>query len=630
MNQISRKKLSDLLRICILLVVFVLPILFSNMLYDRYFLLRITVLRMGVPILFLLWLIKKIAGRESLRISSVTFIAGLFVLTAGIATLFSDDSYLSFWGFYNFYVWGFSTLFLGFLLFIVVSDEFSKDDWKNLGIVILLSGSVVAVYGMSQILGFDPFYKEDASFNRIFSTFGNANFLGGYLVTIFPVSLVFYLSASSRYAVYFFVLAILITMNLFLTLSRASWLAVGISVPLFIFVIGSEIRRANWQKIMAFFITVVIVFSVFLMHRQGLESAQVSNENYLVSKRVKVMFTPRERSSFLRIQTWKTALNIFKDNFWSGVGPAMVTFAFPKYATLEFVKRTHGKEISNYAHNTIFQSAAGSGFFGMLIYLVLWFVSFYILISGLKENDSQDRLYFTTVLSSMSALFIFLQFHFFLPTTQIFFWLMLAFVSSIHCREIAIPLAAYKWGVVLGTIFLAGGLYFGGKYLLADFYFEKAVVFGVNPEKSFSMAVKLCPREWVYRKHFMSFYYALSQNTDNENIKKLGLDKALEQAEINASQHPYNLMAVHDLASANLWQFQILGKNTLDKAEKALKRAYCLGPYFRVVLVNLVKLYLLKGDVEESEKYLSKLNEIYASSDEFDELKRNLEILKRR
>jgi len=627
MKELMQKKIGTLIRVGVVLIVFLLPVVFSNMVYDRYSMLRITMLRIFVPIIFFLWLLKKIAGEETLKISSIAYIAVAFIAIAGMATVLSKNSYLNFWGFYKFYVWGFSTLFLGFILFIVVLDEFKKEDWVNLGIVILLAATVVSVYGVMQILGFDPFYREGASFNRIFSTFGNPNFLGGYLVTVFPIAIAFYLGAPAKYVPYLLVLIIFLTLNLGLTLSRASWFAFGISIILFVFLVGSNIRREKSQRMLLLLAAIVVISLVFLMRRQPLISESLQKKS-LVAERAGVMFDSGERSASLRIQTWRTSLNIFRNNFWHGVGPSMVVYAFPKYITPDFARQTDGKQISNYAHNTLLQSAAALGIFGLLIYLFLWFYSFYILISEKPKVDITDKVYYAAVAASFIALFVFLQFHFFLLTTEVYFWIMIAFIAQKRCRVVSIPVSLYKVAVPVAGLILMCGLYFGIRYFLADFYFEKAVVFGSNPEKSFSKAIELSPREWFYRKNFVSFYYILSQKTKNKSVKEFCLNEALKQAEINAELHPYNLMAVLDEAFVNLWQFQFLGKETLPDAEESLKKAYCLGPYFRVVLENLTKLYLLKGEPKNAEKYLTKMKDIYPSSLELVELENILESLK--
>ena len=123
-----RKKCGEILRAGVMLLLFVTPVIFSEMLFDRYSMLRITLLRILAPVIFLVWLIRKIRQKAEFKVSVITLITSMFVVLAGIMTVVSAEPYMSFWGLYKFYSWGFSTILLCYMIFIVVSDEFDLED----------------------------------------------------------------------------------------------------------------------------------------------------------------------------------------------------------------------------------------------------------------------------------------------------------------------------------------------------------------------------------------------------------------------------------------------------------------------------------------------------------------------
>ena len=81
---------------------------------------------------------------------------------------------------------GFSTIMIYFLLFLASRTIEIPPNKFNIGIEI--SAMILSIYGIMQFYGFDPFPRDfiRLEWKNAFSTFGNPNFFGTYLVLVFP------------------------------------------------------------------------------------------------------------------------------------------------------------------------------------------------------------------------------------------------------------------------------------------------------------------------------------------------------------------------------------------------------------------------------------------------------------
>jgi len=592
MSKEKQNIFGNLIRVPVFLLVFLMPVLFSSrFVYDAFGIPKITVLRFFAPLIFFFWALKKIVSREAVKISAITYFATAFVFAAGIATVFSKDSFVSFFGLCPYYEWGFTGVFACFLLFLVVSDEFETDDWTAVGMVVLIASAIVSVYGIAQMLGFDPFYKATYSFNRIFSTLGNPNFLGGYLVMVIPIALAFYLGSPTKYIPYVFVLNFFLVINLGITLSRASWLAFGVSAVLFVLISGAENRRRGGKRLLVLFVSFMVIFFVFLANRKGLESLQQPASKSLVSQRAGVLITSGEASASARLETWKSAIEMFKDNFWHGVGPNLFQYIFPKYMTLKFARLTSGKSVSNYAHNTILQVASTMGIFALAAYITLWLGVLFFGLKRVLNTFGGERFYFAGVVSSFFALFIFLQFHFFLSETMVYFWIFLGFFSSVNSnKNISLNRGLRILFFVSALIFIGFYWIFSTRNLMADSYLLRGEAVKAH---------KLVPRSVLYSRRAVG-------EIKNEALKKKSIELlycARDIAKKNAGHHPDNPRIWNDLGAINMDFLKFNRAEYLNEAGEAFRRSYELGPFLFKHVLDLSKYYEFIGEKNCAEEY---------------------------
>ena len=112
-----------------------------------------------------------------------------FLLVNVISTLLSPSISVSLWGSnpgtdgYGLY-----NTFSYYVLFIIIATRLKTKQqlWRLLA-VISLTATAAAFYGILQHFGADPFALKLGG-HRVFSTFGNSLFAGGFLVLAMPIT----------------------------------------------------------------------------------------------------------------------------------------------------------------------------------------------------------------------------------------------------------------------------------------------------------------------------------------------------------------------------------------------------------------------------------------------------------
>ena len=139
-------------------------------------------------------------------------------------------------------VWAMYFVFVGFY-FVVINTVKTKEQLYGLFKMLVISGALVALYGVMQyVFGWttsnawiDEEMFEDATM-RVYSTLGNPNVLGEYLLLILPVAAVYMLKYKWKelskwtYGAMFLVLALCLV----LTQSRGCWIGFMVSVVIFV------------------------------------------------------------------------------------------------------------------------------------------------------------------------------------------------------------------------------------------------------------------------------------------------------------------------------------------------------------------------------------------------------------
>ena len=337
----------------ILLILFVIPLIFSNHLYYGYDIPREVLFKITtvVAICMALFILKenrlKINYLDGIVLIRVIWILPLLLLVDRYSQSI-DNIPLS--------------LFL--ILFYLVSKLiYSNHGLDADSIFKIISGAAIfeAIFGIIQ--QFNPYFWG-AIVNlgyetQVIASFGGANSLGCYLALSVPCLLHTIKNCQSKYLKLFWMIGMLLVCTaLGLTLSRGAWIALVVGLLFYYFpsllqlwkTLISNNRKLLW---LIFGIGVLII---------GLGLIKIYNQNV--------------ESSIGRIYLWKISLLMFHDYPLLGIGYGNYSYLFPDYQANFFNNPANVKFIDKacnikMAHSEFFHILAETGIIGILLFLLL-------------------------------------------------------------------------------------------------------------------------------------------------------------------------------------------------------------------------------------------------------------------
>ncbi len=661
MNEIKRKNWLDIsLEAGWLAIIFFVPLFFLREMHNVFEIPKNILFQTLTEILLFIYLVKIVLGglpgREFLwqRIKYLipTFI---FIVILGVSTVFSQVPWFSFWGSWERRMGYLAWLhFFVFALILILNIKGRKQIFRLFFTVTLCSFFVV-VYGMIQALGIEPFEWTFDPFlsKRIFSSVGQPNFLGSWLLLVMPI--IFYLfvekrlqlsskSAKRKFVFHFFlfILLVLLFWALFATKSRGAWIGL-------IALVGFLSIVFIWQKnkklmIIPIFCFIIFVGLVAFLNRSGFNKTSFSYNPFLSRLQT---FTDLKAAGNYRLMHWRAALDLIKQRPVLGYGLGTQRFNFPRYYAPEFALYEKPNIYLDYAHNDILDVLLAAGFLGLAGYLFLIISVFYL---GLKYIFQKIPSEFTVyslklmVLALLAGLFgylVSLQFSFHIMSTLVYFWLFNILVTVLAgdlgekgdasscyiCPKSGEGLTPKKSLIILLLLALLAVCWwhFNARLYLSSHYFfqaQNAKFLGDWSKviEEHQKAIKFSPNDPYFRQEFALTLYQLSnfvsspvelssELTPDLKQKITWLDLGIENIEmIPQSKRPIEaLIWLPWLESEKAY----LTKQESDfiKAEKSYQRAAFFSPQTALIYNKWCDLKIYEGKwseaIERCEKAIS-------------------------
>src|SRR3989339_695109 len=342
---------------------------------DKTYLLRsITI------VMLIAWLIKKSA--EGLSLDAPLKEKGnrailLSILALGtiyfISSALSIAPYFSFKG-YFLREEGFYTLACYLItFFIILGNLTGKDQLNRLIHTMILSATIVSVYGILQYFKIDTVSWAGGERTRVTTTLGGPIFAGAYLIMIIPLilaRLMEYIIAGFRKNFPIIILyALILSINIYcmlLTKSRGPF--VGFIISLFLyFVLFVRLRQMKRLFLSVVAITVIfITFLVVLNIPQGPLSGLQPHFG-----RIAQIYETEGGGGKVRLLIWESAIDILKSSpqrLAFGHGLESLFPLYQKHIPSSF-GRYEGSSIPDHSHNDTFDMLITSGILGLLEYL---------------------------------------------------------------------------------------------------------------------------------------------------------------------------------------------------------------------------------------------------------------------
>ena len=423
--------------------------------------------------------------RESeLRWHPVLWVLVALVGWAGVSTLFAASPAVSVWGSYHSNE-GLAAIFgYGLVASLAIQYVRSTRALRTVAVTAVVAGSLVSAYALLQFAGVDPFgWVNDAG--RVFSTMGNADMLGTYLV--FPLALALGLALSTPRGwplLGWWAAAALIASALVATATRGAWLG-ALAVLLCIGFVGwgGVWQASRNRKLVLGGLAVAAVAAIavaIVLVRPKLAGSATTLSSVL------------ERLSNGRTVIWLTGLRGWLAHPITGWGPDGFGRAFQSAVGADWYAIVDGLQTAENAHNFLIQTLVTLGIPGLV--LTLWAFAYAAIESfrGMQPAKGPARVLRVALWGALIGMIVALIFGVTLPAVSVWLWLTVGLLLAPISHQVPAPRrAVLAVGAGLGVALAM----WAGSWLVADVIVGRAMQMEPGPAQVSELegAVRLNP-----------------------------------------------------------------------------------------------------------------------------------------
>lgn len=520
-----------------------------------------------------LWLFSMFRqGEIRLKRTQLDIPALLFIALAAVSIIRAEYKYASMVEFLK-------LLNIAAVFCLVINNIEEKRDIERITSLIVILGAGFSLFGIIQYFGgITNFWWHQKKF--ISSVYVNHNHFSGFLELCIPLCLgiILYERKTEKKLFYGYLLVIMLTAFIF-SMSRGAWFSLAISFTAMFALLYK--RREIGPR---FFIALLIIMAAgfFIIHSINLK--------LFVSR----LASYRDLDFSGRLEIWRGALKIIKDNLFSGTGLGMFTYYFPEYRPVGL------NMFVNYAHNDYLQVSAEMGISGLLcmayiIFLILkkGFLTYFVARSNFKKFITLGA-----VIGILSiAIHSMADFNLNIPANAALFAVLAGIIFSLRSGNEG---KQEYFTLKLNKMFLScmrpvlGAAIFVSALFIARIFIAEAVCLNINKHDFdgktaiLNKAIKILPEKTDYYKKLAQLYMSHSYvglNKEGDLLMALsGYSRAIE---IN----PRDAWAWAGKGDACLYL------NFFEEAECAYKNALILDPNNSYYLKRYGNLLAIKGEL---------------------------------
>lgn len=608
-----------------LLIVFLTPIIFAFFQgnFNVFELNKLLWFRLAVSLIVVLFLIKIVLARKITvyKNNKIFILWGLLFLVFLSGVIFSLHPQLSLIGNYprhqGFLSYAYYLLFFLFLIFNITNFG----QIKKIILVSIPPSVLVCIYGIVQAYNLDPL-RWQSSPGRIFSSLGQPNFLGYYLVLAIPLTIyaLIFLVKKNLWRILLGLSLIIQIYSLSLTSSRGAGL--GLIGGAIVFGLLCLLIK-GYKKIFFSVIGVGIILFVLLITNLQAVSSIKTNINY-VDRIFSSFDLSLEGSSKIRLLYWQSALEEFKTTNWRyrlfGYGIDTQEDLFIKYYRPDWALYERINSYPDRAHNLILDIWLQFGLIGLLIIASF---SIYILskaILYLKHHQtSRDKKYWLVVflISTIAVYFISHLFGFPLTTHYVYFYLCLGLIWLIvNKKQAVIDLSVFTkyfaWTMVVFAFLFLGFIYyyFTINDFIADRHYMKAKLAEqrydcLNILENSRQALFAFPISDFYKKEYIHFNVNCFDAVTSQEGKSNMINNVLNQIEL-LSPKEYQYYTWLNVAHAYSVFGKVLGQKYYDLAADNYEAVISLNTYITVNYQDYGRMELWRKNYDRARELFNK------------------------
>jgi len=310
------------------------------------------------------------------QLTSISTLLGLFVLSNLISTVFSPFLHTSLWGYYSRFSGGIISIICYFSVFLIL-QTWDKLKLKTLLKAVIFSSIIVSLYGIAQHFGLEKDRWVQDVQARVFSSFGQPNWLAAYLVLILPLNLSFLVDARKTFDKLIY--AIVAVFNF-----SALWFTFSISgISAFLITIGAMIilmNKALLKQNLRYLVPLVLTMVAIAIWQPGLARGRFEDTVLVIRNRltyVRPVYAANNQfvvgdTADIRLIVWTGVIKASMSNpknLLIGTGPETVAYRFWQYRPLNMNQTSEWDFLYNKSHNYFLDILSNLGLLGVFSYL---------------------------------------------------------------------------------------------------------------------------------------------------------------------------------------------------------------------------------------------------------------------
>lgn len=606
--------------ICLHLLVFMVPLAISNvsvlggtglpLTYDQFDIVKVFLQRaiMLVAVGGWAWGILLNGGR--IRFTKVEWLVLVFLGWLVLTSALSIHPATAIFGKYRRFegLISFVNYMAVFFMALQVVDRPSRI--RSLARTLVISGALVSFYGLLQFFGADPANWGSLPFetNRAFSTFGNPDLLGGYLIFPLAVSLSLALSEEDLYGRIAYWVAFLITAFCWLiAFVRGAWIGGAVALGILVFALvwaKAKVTTVDWS-----FAGIITAIFAVVTFRSLTSPSEVTN----VVARITSIFDFGAGSALTRFQIWEAAIAAIKERPLLGWGADTFRLLFPMFKPEAYTATAGFLSVADNVHNYPLQLATALGIPGLLL---LYGLFVWGLVASARQvfvrGKGVERIVLAGFWAAATGYLVHLFFGLSVTGSTVFLWLAVGVLLSpgASVREVKAPPWGLYTAVVVVTICAILSVA-NVRYVVADNYYLKGRVVdqGQTRVDDIAKALEYNPYNDMYRAELGlawqdMFIQSITQGVASDTAMREQALKYFTNAEQSMLQTIDFVPTEYDnyVFLANLYNgaAYYFDAKYVDKAVAIAKKGVEVEPFGPAIRVQLAFAYTNLGQYDDA------------------------------
>jgi O-antigen ligase len=258
-------------------------------------------------------------------------------------------------------------LVYGFLFFAVLNNLHRQESIQIIGVTLIFLGMVISIYAGFQFISKSAhvWMLPTQYQGRGSGTFVYPNHMAGFMEMLVPLGMCYVLVGRLSHVTKIILgyASVVMLVGIGVTMSRGGWAVTAVMLVVLCLVL--IVQRDYWIQGATLLLVLIVGGALVLPRAQFMHQRMQSMLN-------------SGKPDDLRFAVWQPAIQMWRDNFWWGVGPAHFDYRFPEYRPTEVQLRPE------WTHNDYLNTLADWGVIGTGLVAAAWLLLFWGVLRNWK------------------------------------------------------------------------------------------------------------------------------------------------------------------------------------------------------------------------------------------------------